>query len=145
MPTTTANSVAPSIMAAVMIIAVEICPAAAGCRAIDSTADPPIRPIPAAPPMIARPAPRAPPNHPAPLLVMRVLSASWASAVAGNNTIPAPTTRNPRASLVNFIRSIHPPFRCRLHGEQPFVRLVIAVTPYGPHQPRTREHDEKSS
>ena len=40
MPTTTANRVAPSIMAAVMIIAVEICPAAAGCRAIDSTAEP---------------------------------------------------------------------------------------------------------
>ena len=39
MPTTTANSVAPSIIAAVMIIAVEIWPAAAGCRPIDSTAD----------------------------------------------------------------------------------------------------------
>ena len=68
MPTTTANSVAPSIMAEVMIIAVEIWPAAAGCRAIDSTADPPMRPMPAAPPMIARPAPIAPPSQAAPLL-----------------------------------------------------------------------------
>src|SRR3982074_728836 len=62
MPTTTANSVAPSIMAAVIIIAVEIWPAAAGCRAIDSTPRPPIRPLPPAAPPLGRPAPRPPPR-----------------------------------------------------------------------------------
>jgi hypothetical protein len=54
--------VAPSISAAVMIIALLIWPAASGWRAIDSTALPPMRPMPAAPPMMARPAPIAPPS-----------------------------------------------------------------------------------
>ncbi len=45
--TMTANRVAPSISAAVMIMAVLIWPAASGWRAIDSTALPPMRPMPA--------------------------------------------------------------------------------------------------
>ncbi len=58
----TANSVAPSIIAAVMIMAVLMFPDASGWRAMDSTALPPIRPMPAAPPITANAAPIAPPR-----------------------------------------------------------------------------------
>jgi hypothetical protein len=91
-----------------MIIAVEIWPAAEGCRAIDSTAEPPMRPMPAPPPMIARPAPMAPPSHAAPLLVISAPDspAPCASATAGDNITAAPAMVNPAASLPQRVRSI---------------------------------------
>src|SRR5215210_3499137 len=70
-PTTMAKSMAPSMNAAVRIMAVLIWPEASGWRAIDSTALPPMRPMPAAPPMTASPAPIAPPSLRAPSVVRK--------------------------------------------------------------------------
>src|SRR5882672_10530354 len=142
MPTTTANSVAPSIIAAVMIIAVEIWPAAAGCRAIDSTAEPPIRPMPAAPPMIARPAPIAPPSHAAPWLVRNVacsaaLPASCANATDGIASTATATAENPRANRTICFRSIVAVLRLSTARGAAVGPIAIAVTPHGPHPPRT--------
>src|SRR5688572_3908616 len=83
-PPSAPDSIAPPIMAEVVNQAVEVWPAAAGWGGIVSTAEPPIRPVPAAPPMIARPAPTAPPNQAAPLLGRNVaFSPVWAISATG--------------------------------------------------------------
>src|SRR5437879_6693616 len=60
---TRAASVAPSMSAAVRIIAPRMSPEACGCRAIASTACPPMRPMPVPAPMIATPSPMPAPRR----------------------------------------------------------------------------------
>ncbi len=61
------KNVKPSIRAAAIIMFVPIRPPASGCRAMASTACPPIRPIPSPLPSVANPAPMPAPSHPSPL------------------------------------------------------------------------------
>ena len=105
-PTTTANSVAPSIIAAVTIIAVLIWPAASGWRAIASMALPPTRPMPRPQPITARPAPIAPPILARPDDVARrprQRRRSWAKA-AGAKSRTKPTATSIRTSRAEFLR-----------------------------------------
>src|SRR6185436_8122900 len=107
----TANSVTPSISAEVMIIAVLICPFASGWRAIASTALAPMRPMPAAPPMITRPEPMAPPSLRAPSVVKKPPppAPSWAWAGTDVNIIAMPTKIIRSAILaVLLLISIYP-------------------------------------
>src|SRR5436190_7168740 len=72
---TSAASATPSISAAVRIIAPRISPEACGCRAIASTACPPMRPMPSPAPITARPSPK-----PAPSRALVFLATAAASA-----------------------------------------------------------------
>src|SRR5439155_1027740 len=72
---TSAASATPSISAAVRIIAPRISPEACGCRAIASTAWPPMRPMPSPAPITARPSPK-----PAPSRALVFLATAAASA-----------------------------------------------------------------
>src|SRR5439155_18109933 len=74
---TSAARVAPSMSAAVRIIAPRMSAEASGCRAIASTAWPPIRPMPSPAPMMARPSPM-----PAPSRALVFLATSWADCIA---------------------------------------------------------------
>src|SRR6187455_1493728 len=70
-----------------------------------------MRPMPAAPPMIARPAPIAPPIQAAPLLVRNVArsaaaAASCANATDGRNSIAAPAAAVPRSIFETVVRFI---------------------------------------
>jgi len=113
--TTTANSVAPSIMAAVISMAVLIEPATSGWRAIDSTALPPMRPMPAAPPMTTRPAPMPAPMPPnsfsgtavcAATLPWASPAASWARAASAPSRAKPPNINPTATSLRVFVMSL---------------------------------------
>src|SRR5213078_3758437 len=79
---TSAASATPSISAAVRIIAPRMSPEACGCRAIASTAWPPIRPMPSPAPITARPSPM-----PAPSSALVFLATAAASAAVSCTSI----------------------------------------------------------
>src|SRR6476620_8887453 len=103
--------------------------------------------MPAAPPMMASPAPIAPPSHAAPWLVRNVAfsaapAASCANATEGIARTATPIAVNPRAILTACFLSI---VVLSVRPERPALRLppgerpspiAIAVTPHDPHSPR---------